>query len=79
MTKQEIMNNYAHKQGYEDWYSFALHYKIKGCSTHTFLKHQNKVIDLIQEELKKEIHEKVMNNDISFVIDDEGILNTPNL
>lgn len=87
MTRQEIMDNYAKEQGYEDWEflldEFVMLYYTKNCNEIGAIKwlnnHQNNVIDLIQEELKKEIHEKVMNNDISFVIDDEGILNTPNL
>jgi len=74
MTKQEIMDNYANELGYENW-----DYLTFEISAFFLKEHINSVIDLIQEELKKKIHEKVMNNDISFVIDDEGILNTPNL
>lgn len=55
MTKEQIMNTYAIEQGFESWYDFACNYKSKGYSTHSFLEHQNKVTDLIQEELKKKI------------------------
>jgi len=90
-NKEDIMNTYAKEQGFNDWYDFALHHKVKGCSTHSFLIHQNIVIDLIQDELKKKIIKensfikgsliRPKENDIVYTehLDESSILNTENL
>ena len=58
MTKDEIMNTYAIEQGYESWRELTNSYGLDGqITTSEYLDHQNKVTDLIQEELKKKIAE----------------------
>ena len=66
MTIEEIRNNYAVKQGYDNWFQlltwrdFDSHEKVQ-----IFLKHENAVIQLIQDELKKNIIEEVNLIDLS--------------
>ncbi|WP_313374305.1 hypothetical protein [Chishuiella sp.] len=84
MTRQEIMDNYAKEQGYKDWknLSFVVHALV-------LEEHIDKVIDLIQDELRNNI---ASIEDISFQSKDkfgnynwvngvtvEAILDTPNL
>ena len=52
------MNTYAIEQGYESWRELTNSYGLDGqITTSEYLDHQNKVTDLIQEELKKKIAE----------------------
>ena len=52
------------EQGYESWRELTNSYGLDGqITTSEYLDHQNKVTDLIQDELKKKIHiEYVENN-----------------
>lgn len=63
MTIEEIKNNYAKEQGYSDWNELILD-EIYSCSdTSGIVHHENAVIQLIQDELKKKMHiEYVENN-----------------
>lgn len=82
MTKQEIMDKYAKEQGCEDWEflldEFVMLYYTKKCNEIGAIKwlnnHQNNIIDLIQEELKKKIANEQDLEGIQHII-----LNTPNL
>ena len=62
MTIEEICNNYAVKQGYDNWFQlltwrdFNSHEKVQ-----IFLEHENAVMQLIQDELKKNIIDKLNN------------------
>lgn len=62
-TVEQIKDEYAKEQGYEDWKSlldeFAILYYTKECNEQGAFKwlnnHENAVIQLIQDELKKKI------------------------
>lgn len=56
MTIEEIKNEYAKEKGRDSWKKLVESYAICGeMLTSTFLKHENAVIQLIQDELKKKI------------------------
>lgn len=83
MTRQEIMDNYAKEQGYDNWERLILN-----SFRNETIKHYDKVIDLIQEELKKEIAESDISiecinesghSELIHVVSISKVLNTPNL
>lgn len=62
MTIEEIKNNYAKEQGRDSWKKLVESYTICGeMLTSTFLKHENAVIKLIQDELKNDFIDKLNN------------------
>lgn len=76
MNKTEIFDKYAKEQGYESWWEL-LYYCMKNGNLQY---HFNKVTDLIQEELKKKIHNELngvhFNNRTDFEDCRKEILNT---
>ena len=55
-TVEQIKNEYAKEQGNYSWKDLVQDYAIDGnMLTSTFLNHENAVIQLIQDELKKKI------------------------
>ena len=83
MTKETIMNTYAIKQGYLN-YEHLIDRIIDNNSLELardlILEHQNAVTNLIQEELKKKIHNELngvhFNNRTDFEDCRKEILNT---
>jgi len=60
MTKQQIMDNYAKEQGYQDWMDLqADHYGTSSQIRH----HWEAVIDLVQIELLKEVSSNLILGD----------------
>ena len=57
MDKSLIMNNYAIDQGYESWEDLYI-------QSDMIFRHFHNVIDLIQEELRKKIHNEL--NGVNF-------------
>lgn len=76
MTKETIMNTYAIEQGYESWRELI----EDEDSVIGNLVHIDSVTDLIQEELKKKIHNELngvnFNNRTDFEDCRKEILNT---
>ena len=71
MTKEEIYNQYAIEQGYEDFNHLILDDMFEGDLKNT-IRTINAVTDLIQEELKK----KISKDKYPFT---QSILNTKNI
>ena len=71
MTKEEIMNTYAIKQGYEDFNHLILDDMFEG-NLDNIMKTINNVTDLIQEELLKRVTESAL------IRHDYNSLNCPN-
>lgn len=60
MNKETIYNQYAIEQGYDSWRDLTMEYGLNGqVTTSEYLEHQNKVTDLIQEELKNKVTENL--------------------
>lgn len=83
MTIEEIKNNYAKEQGYSDWNELILD-EIYSCSdTSGIVHHENAVIQLIQDELKKKIYsnvsDSVLGNIFKCTMLKDKILNTENI
>lgn len=56
MTIEQIKDEYAKEQGRDSWKKLVQDYAVDGeMLTSTFLKHENAVIQLVQDELKKNI------------------------
>ena len=77
------MNDYAKEQGYENWEDLI--HSVYGVD---IIEHINKVIDLIQEELKREISKADISiecinesgdSELIHVVSISKVLNTPNL
>lgn len=83
MTKEEIFDKYAIEQGYSDWNELILD-EIYSCSdTSGIVHHENAVIQLIQDELKKKIYsnvsDSVLGNIFKCTMLEDKILNTENI
>ena len=56
MTIEQIKDEYAKGKGRDSWKKLVQSYAVDGeMLTSTFIKHENAVIQLIQDELKKKI------------------------
>lgn len=83
MTKEEIFDKYAIEQRYSDWNELILD-EIYSCSdTSGIVHHENAVIQLIQDELKKKIYsnvsDSVLGNIFKCTMLEDKILNTENI
>ena len=76
MDKETIFNQYAVEQGYSDWEDILFHFSEFEMPITEFKTHENAVIQLIQEELKKKIIKG--KSDIA-VLNIKDITNTENI
>lgn len=60
MTKEQIMDNYAKEQGYEDWKAITKAYGMYGEITTTeYIEHQENLINIFISEIKSRIAEEL--------------------
>ena len=71
MTKEEIMNTYAIEQGYEIWRELAMAHVVDFDGVLTYedlIKHQNAVIQIVQEELLKKVTDEITKNKNNWIM-----------
>lgn len=62
MTIEQIKNEYAKDRGRDSWKKLVQSYAVDGeMLTSTFLKHENAVIQIVQDELLNKVTENVKN------------------
>lgn len=77
-TLQKIQDEYAKEQGYENWERLLFSFQYtRIMKIDEFIKHQNAVIQIVQDELKKKIADNLMYFENSEII--SSILNTENI
>lgn len=69
MGKTKIMNTYAIEQGYENWEGLLFSFQYtRIMKIDEFIKHQNAVIQIVQEELLKKVTDEITKNKINWIM-----------
>ena len=79
-TLEEIKNNYAKEQGFENWHQIKKAFRDKEINFFKFGRYENKVFELVQIEQQKLIADnaRLQVNDI-IRIDKSSIINENNI
>ena len=85
-TLEEIKNNYAKEQGFENWHEIKKAFRYKEITFLKFGRYENKVFELIQIEQQKLIAENADVTEIQsqsgcwyFGVDKSSIINENNI
>lgn len=77
-TLEQIQDEYAKEQGYKNWEGLLFSFQYtRIMKIDELIKHQNAVIQIVQDELKKKIADNLMYFENSEII--SSILNTENI
>ena len=78
-TLEEIKNNYAKEQGFENWHEIKKAFRNKEITFLKFGRYENKVFELIQQEQQKVIAKNVFIDWSTQAIDKSSIINENNI